>query len=77
MACGQRAWFLEITFMRKCMCLCMSVYECVCVCVCVCVCMPLRPRITSGMILTLYDWLNNNSGCFPVLFHGSCRQCHR
>ena len=26
--------------------------------VCVCVCSPLRLLITSGMIWTLYDWLN-------------------
>ena len=39
-------------------------------CVCVCVCVhPPRPLITSGVILTLNDWLNNCS-CFSVLFYG-------
>ena len=32
-----------------------------------CVCTPPRLYITSGMILTLYDWLNNFC-CFSVLF---------
>ena len=45
--------------MCVCVCVCVCVCMCVCVCVCVCVSMPLRPQITSGMILTLYDWLNN------------------
>ena len=32
---------------------------------------PLRPYITSGMILTLNDWLNNYR-CFSVSFYDSC-----
>ena len=40
------AWFLEID----------SVSD---VCVCVCVCPPPRLLITSSMIWTPYDWLNN------------------
>ena len=38
-------------------------YNCFCprmsVCVCACVCPSLRLLITSGVIYTLYDWLNN------------------
>ena len=40
MACGRRAWFLEIVFVR------MSV----CVCVFACVCLPPRLLITSGVM---------------------------
>ena len=52
-----------------CVCVCARVYACVCmracvcvyacVCVCVCVYSPPRPLITSDVIRTLYDWLNN------------------
>ena len=53
LATGQRARFLEITFMLS---------------KCVCVCPPLRPYITSGVILALNDWLNNRSCyCFMAL----------
>ena len=48
--------------MRVPVCVCVPVCACasVCVCVCVCVCVSLPPRvlITSGMMWTLYDWLN-------------------
>ena len=37
-------------------------------CVCVHVCTPPSPKITSGVILTLYDWLNNFC-CFSVGMH--------
>ena len=38
-------------------------YVCVYVCVCVCVCVCVSPRllITSGVIWTPYDWLNNST----------------
>ena len=53
------------------MCVFMCVCLCVCVrarvCVCACVCPPPRPHITSGVILTLNDWLNNCS-CFQLRF---------
>ena len=67
------AWFLEITFIA-------GMYMCMCVCVCVCVCMCVyvyapKAIVTSDVILTLYDWLNNFL-CFSVLFHGSCCRCH-
>ena len=39
----------------------------VCTYVCVYVCTPPSPLITSGVILTLCDWLNNLC-CFSVLF---------
>ena len=55
------AWFLEITFMPP-------KYVCVCV-------HPQRPYTTSGVILTLNDWLNN-CGCFSLPFYSSCRRCH-
>ena len=51
-----RAWFLKIVSVRT------SV--CVFVRVCDCVCPPLRLLITSGMIWTLYDWLNKFYGCY-------------
>ena len=35
--------------------------------ICVCVCTPPRPQITSGVILTLYNWLNT-SCCFSARF---------
>ena len=41
------------------------------VCACVCVSTPEATHITSGVILTLNDWLNNCS-CFSVSFYGSC-----
>ena len=31
---------------------------------------------TSGVILALYDWLNN-SGCFSVPFYESCHRCYQ
>ena len=46
-------------------------------CVCVCVCVRVRACVYapdaikfSGVILALYDWLNN-SGWFPVPFYDS------
>ena len=58
-----RAWFLDITFTAQ---VYVYVYECV-----------YAPEAikTSGVILALYDWLNN-SGCFSVPFYESCRRCH-
>ena len=52
------AWFLDIRIF-----LCRCLYMCVCVCVCECACLcecASTPRllITTGMIWTLYDWLN-------------------
>ena len=38
---------------------CVCVFACMCVCVCVCVCPPEDINNYSGMIWTLYDWLNN------------------
>ena len=35
-----------------CVCVCLCVFVCVCVCVCV------QSHLTSGMILTLHNWLN-------------------
>ena len=35
-----------------------------CVCVCVCVCPHPRLLITSGVIWTLYDWLNKSYSCY-------------
>ena len=32
--------------------------------ICMGVCVLPRGHITSGMILTLYDWLNNNAAAF-------------
>ena len=60
-----------------CVCVCACVWVCVCGCVCVCACMCVRAYApeaikTSGVILALYDWLNN-SGCFSVPFYDSCR----
>ena len=43
---------------------------CVCVCVCVCVCPPPRLLITSGMILTPYDWLNKFCNCYMAIVVG-------
>ena len=37
---------------------------------------PPRPSITSAVILTLNDWLNN-SGCFSVPFYDPRCVCHR
>ena len=51
-----RTWFLEITFIPP-------RY--------VCVCPPPGLYITSGVILTLNDWLNN-CGCFSAPSYGSC-----
>ena len=36
----------------------LSVKSVACVLVCACVCLPPRLLITSGMIWTIYDWLN-------------------
>ena len=57
----------------------LSCHQSMWVCVCVCVrvrAYPPRPYITSGVILTLNDWLNN-FGCSSVLFYGSFHQCHQ
>ena len=40
------------------------------VCVCVCVCPLPRLLITSGMILTLYDWLANFYSCYMATVVG-------
>ena len=37
-----------------------------CRCLYVCVCPPLRLLITSGMIWTLYDWLNKFYSCYTA-----------
>ena len=42
----------------------------VCVCVCVCVCPPSRLLITSGVILTLYDWLAKFYSCYVATVVG-------
>ena len=65
--CGRR----EPGFLKS-----LSLRECTRVCVCVrarvCVC-EYAPEaiIVSGVIYTLYDWLNNG-GCFSLPFYSSC-----
>ena len=54
------AWFLKID----------SVRTSVCVRVCVCVCPPPGLLITSGMILTLYDWLTKFYSCYMATVVG-------
>ena len=46
------------------MCVCVSVF------VCTCVCPPPRLLITSGMILTLCDWLTKFYSCYMVTVVG-------
>ena len=38
-----------------------------CVFVCVCVCLPPRLLITSGVIWTLYNWLNKFYSCYMAI----------
>ena len=45
------------------------------VCMCACVCLLPRLLITSGMIWTLYDWLNKFYGLYTaavVIIHSGC-----
>ena len=58
--------------MCVCLCVCACVCLCmfVCVCVCVCVCPPLRLLIASGMMWTLYDWLNKFYSCYMTTVVG-------
>ena len=64
--------------MHTCACVCVCVCVCVCPCACACACTPPRPQnqyATSGVILTLHDWLNND-GSFSVPVYDSCSQCY-
>ena len=54
------AWFLKIA----------SVREYLYVCMCVFVCPPPRLFITSGVIWTLYDWLNKFYGFYMAAVVG-------
>ena len=49
-----RAWFLRIASVCECLNVCMSA--------CVCVCPPPKLLITSGVMHTLYDWLDKFYG---------------
>ena len=61
----------------------LSLSKSLCTDVCMCVCLPLRILITSGLIWTLYNWLNNlYSSCVATVvsilsMHGlSIDACH-
>ena len=41
-----------------------------CACLCVYVCPPLRLLITSGVIWTLYDWVNKFYSCYMAALVG-------
>ena len=65
-----RAWFLEFALVHACIAMCVSVCVCVCVCVCLSVCLSLRALLTSGVILTVCDWLKKFYGfsAFQLLY---------
>ena len=60
--------------MYVCVYVCVCVCVCVCACVCVCVCgVCVSIQITSGVIWTSYDWLNNFC-YFSDQFYENCYQ---
>ena len=46
-----------------------------CTCLCVCLCPPPRLLITSGVIWTLYDWLNKFYRCYMAIIVGIVDGC--